>query len=473
MRYGKVVKSGIVYTICNFFTKSIFFLTVPLFTRLMTKSEFGLFNDFLSIQEIMVIIVSLNMEASLISAKYKFNEKYDEYVFSVIFMGLLSCLIFFIAFIFAGHQIEELIGVDKNYLLFMFLYFPAWVCINIFLTREQLEYNYKSTVFVSLGLALVSTIISIVLLNIMNNHVMARIIGLTIPNLILGIILFFVLANKGKRINYKYWRYALTICLPYIPHLLSMKILLFSDRIMITKMCGPDNTALYSLAYICSSIITVFLTSLNNAFLPWLGEQINSKNVEIIKKVSRYYIIAFTYFIIIILLIAPEILWVMGGNAYCESVYIAIPIIIGCYFQFFYSLLASIEQFLGKTYWMAFASVIAAIVNVGLNFIFIPRFGYIAAGYTTMIGYMLLMYFHMFFVDRMNMLNIYDYKIIIVFSLLASLSVFLWTILYNYSLLRFILLITFSICIFWKIYSKREILLNLYKDYKMNNRKAL
>ena len=44
----KVIKSGFWYVFANFLNKGIVFLTTPIFTRLLTKGDFGLFNNFLS-----------------------------------------------------------------------------------------------------------------------------------------------------------------------------------------------------------------------------------------------------------------------------------------------------------------------------------------------------------------------------------------------------------------------------------------
>ena len=43
---NKVLKSGIWFTISNFIVKSIGFITTPIFTRMLSKSEFGDFNNF-------------------------------------------------------------------------------------------------------------------------------------------------------------------------------------------------------------------------------------------------------------------------------------------------------------------------------------------------------------------------------------------------------------------------------------------
>ena len=52
------------------------------------------------------------------------------------------------------------------------------------------------------------------------------------------------------------------------------------------------------------------------------------------------------------------------------------------------------EIFYKKTALIAVNSCIAAVVNIGLNYYFIGRYGYIAAAYTTLAGYFILMGLH-------------------------------------------------------------------------------
>ena len=72
MENNKAMKAGIGYTIGNILIKGINFLTLPLFSRLMSPSEFGVFNLFISYDAIISILISLAMQTSLRNAKYKF-----------------------------------------------------------------------------------------------------------------------------------------------------------------------------------------------------------------------------------------------------------------------------------------------------------------------------------------------------------------------------------------------------------------
>ena len=183
---------------------------------------------------------------------------------------------------------------------------------------------------------------------------------------------------------------------------------------MITKICGETDTALYSLAYNVAMIITLLLTSLNGAFSPWLGEKLAMKDYLTIRKISKRYTMLFIYFAIGIMLFAPEILLILGGKKYIEAKWLMIPIAMGCICQFIYTLFVNVEQFEKKTVGMAYASISAAVLNLVLNAWLIPKYGYVAAAYTTLIGYLWLLLVHMYLVYRIKMSRVYSYRFIVI-----------------------------------------------------------
>lgn len=169
---------------------------------------------------------------------------------------------------------------------------------------------------------------------------------------------------------------------------------------MITDLCGEEYTAIYGMAYSCGAIITVLITALNTAFAPWLGEKLHEDKLEEVRRFSYRYVLLFLYLAIGVILLGPEILLVLGGKSYGQSVYIMSPIVFGCMCQFLYAMFVNVEQFKRKTVGMAFASMTAAGINYALNYIFIRRYGYTAAAYTTAVSYLVLLLIHMLLVKQ-------------------------------------------------------------------------
>lgn len=460
---NKALKSGIWYTVSNFLVRSITFITTPIFTRVLTKSEFGAFNNYTSWLAILTIFITLNIESTLISARYDYRDKFDEYIFSVLSLSSISAFLWIVGVNILKDTIQSLLGMDIFYINMMLLYLFFLPAVTLFQVRERYYFEYKKTVFTSLILSIGTATFSLLLIAYLKNKLTARIIGSIVPTVILGILFYAFFWKKGKKIRIAYWKYALPICLPYIPHLLSMTLLNSTDRIMIDKWCGSEATALYSLAYNCGAIVTLLLVSLNNAFAPWLGERLAEEKYNEIRKISKLYISLFFFLAVGMMLLTPEVLMIFGGKNYMEAIYVMPPVSMGCICQFLYTLFVNVEQFKKKTIGMAGASIIAAIVNLVLNYIFIPKIGYLAAAYTTLIGYICLLVVHMYLVHGLKLSNVYSYKFISLVLLSGICMMFFITILYSYSMVRYMIIIGYTLILIVFIVKYKDKIIGLIK----------
>jgi len=434
----KALKSGIWYTASSFLVKSIGFITTPIFTRLLTKAEFGAYNNYTSWLSIVTIFVTLDLEATLISARFDFKDKFDEYILSVLSLSTLSAFIWFAIANAFYEPIGNFLSLDRIYINTMLVYLLFLPAINLFQARERYLYEYKKTVATSLIHSVSTALVSVLLVLCMSDRLTGRIFGAAIPTIIIGIVFYIYFIRKGKKVNFNYWKYALPICLPFIPHLLSMTFLNSTDRVMITRFCGSEDTALYSLAYSCGAIVTILLTAINKAFGPWLAEKINENKFGEIRKFSKIYISGFIFFAIGIMLVSPEVLLILGGQKYMEAIYVMTPVSMGCICQFLYTMFVNIEQLKKKTVGMAIASAIAAAMNLGLNYIFIPRFGYLAAAYTTLVGYLVLLTIHMYLVYRLKLNNAYSYKFVALAVGVSLIAMVLITLSFGNNIVRYV-----------------------------------
>ncbi len=416
----KAIKSGIWYTVATFITKGIGFITTPIFVRMLSKTDYGLFYNYMSCLSILMVLVSLNLESTMICARYDYNKEFDSYVLSMITMSGISCLVWMIILNVFSPYFVQLMGIEKKYIDIMMVYLLFSPVINLYLAREAYCFEYKKSIAVSLLVSVGSTILSIIFVSFFDDKLEGRILGSSFPTIIIGAIIGGMMILYGKRIRIEYWRYALPICLPFIPHLLSLMVLGSIDRIMITKICGPEYNAVYSLAYTCSTIITMIVVAFNNAYAPWLGNKLHIKAYDEINKVSKGYIGIFMFISIGVILFSPEIVLIWGGNSYSDGTMLIPPIASGCMLQFLYGLFVNVEQFERKTIWMALASISAAVVNYLLNAVCIPRYGYSVAAYTTFIGYLWLLIIHMIIVWKYGYKNVYSYRFVFIMILICS-----------------------------------------------------
>lgn len=410
MNNQTALKSGIWYTISNLLVKSMALITTPLFTRLLSKADYGAYNNYVSWQGISVIFVTLNLEASLISAKFDYKDKFNQYILSILSLSMISALIWITICNIFMQPISKFLGMKPEYINLMLIYCGFFAAVNIFQVSERYTYKYKSSVLTALFIAVSTTLISLVLVLNMKDKLLGRTLGGIMPTVVIGLVLCIHIVRREKAIDVSTWGYALKVCVPYIPHLLSLTMLNSIDRVMITRICGDESNALYSVAYSCGAMVTILLTSMNSAFSPWLGDKLHSRQFEDIRKVSGIYIWAFCYIVIGIMICAPEVLLIMGGSQYIEAKYVMTPVAMGCVCQFLYTMFVNIEQYEKRTAGMAFASMAAAVFNFILNAMFIPVFGYTAAAYTTLAGYLFLLSAHMILVKKMGFSQVYSYR---------------------------------------------------------------
>lgn len=405
----KAIKSAFWYTFSSFLTKGVVFITTPIFTRLLEKKDFGSFSNFSSWISILAIVATLHLESATARARFDFEDDLDGYISSTVFCGSMVSLIFYLAVIINPGFFSSLLNIDVPYLhvLCLFLIFsPAFDMRQI---KLRYEYKYISNVIISILVTTGTTLTAVLMAYYCQDKLFGRIMGEFVPKIAVYAGMFILVMVTGKKvIRPDYWKYAILYSVPIIPHLLSNVILGSSDKIMITKMVGKEAAATYALAYSCGMIISVLLSSFNQAMTPWLSEKLHDREYGLIKKVNRWYILCFAIMVEGMILIAPELIKFLGGEKYAGAEYLIAPVMIGYGFKFAYTGYVNVEQYEKKTGAVSVGTLIAAGFNIVTNLIFIPMFGYQAAAYTTLAGFIMLLFIHYIICRRYGYSHVYD-----------------------------------------------------------------
>jgi O-antigen/teichoic acid export membrane protein len=298
----------------------------------------------------------------------------------------------------------------------------------------------------------------------------ARIIGYATVNIVVG--LFFLVFNqyKGKKMFDKdFWKYSLSFAIPLIPYYLSQVVFNQSDRIMIDKICGTDKAAIYSVAYTVALILNFVLNAINNSYVPWFYQAIKEKKWEESKKVASGISLLMAVLLLGIIWLAPEIIYIMAGKAYYEAVWIIPPVAMSLLLLFYAQLFINTAFYYEKKGFLVWASVWSAILNIVLNAIFIPMAGYVAAGYTTFVSYILFALLNYYGAQKhikmdISMRNLYDLKVLtLIFAGFVVLS-FGAMMLYSMFVVRYVVIaVTFVV-----VFLKRNTLINYLKMFKKN-----
>ena len=467
------------FLICSFLQKGISNLATPIFTRLMTTAEYGNYNSFNSWLTIVTIFVSLHLYSGVYtSGLVKFSEERN--VFSSSLQGLslfLTVTWTVIYFLFRSFW-NKLFDLTTVQMLCMLVMIWATAAFNFWAAEQRVEYKYRSLVIVTLIVSICKPLVGVIFVSLANDKFTARVFGLALVELIGYTGLFIYQAVKGKKLySKKYWIYALKFNIPLIPHYLSLTILNSSDRIMIKRMLGASEAGIYGLAYSISLIMTMFNTALTNTISPWMYQKIKKKELDQISSVAYFSLMAIAFINLMLILVAPEVIVIFGPKSYHEAIWIIPPVAISVYFMFMYDYFARFELYFEQTKLMMVASVIGATVNVVLNYIFLPKYGYIAAGYSTLICYIVYVFFHYTFMkkicrEKLNNYHVYDERILILISSVFIILGLSMTLFYNKSfIIRYSLLMVFGLAVLIKRKKLMELIkkvYNLRKEGKKN-----
>ena len=396
------VRASFWFLICSFLQKGISSITTPIFTRLLNTAEYGQFNVFNSWLGIASIFITMSLSGGVYTqGLIKFDK--ERYTFSSSLQGLvltLTCIWTVIYLIFHDfwNNLFSLTTVQMLALLIM-----AWTSeVFCFWAAEQrVRLNYVKLVIVTLIVSVAKPVIGIIFVINAEDKVTARILGLALVELIGYSGLFISQMLRGKKFfSARYWKYAIMFNLPLIPHYLSQTVLSSSDRIMIKNMVGESEAGIYSLAYSVSLIMTLFNTALGYTLSPWIYQKIKENKIKDIEPISYISLAVIAFANIMLIAFAPEVILIFAPKSYYEAIWVIPPIAMSVYFMFAYDLFSKFEFYYEKTKFIMLASLIASVTNVILNYIFINLFGYMAAGYTTLLCYFLYALFHFIFMRR-------------------------------------------------------------------------
>ena len=167
------------------------------------------------------------------------------------------------------------------------------------------------------------------------------------------------------------------------------------------------------------------------------------------------------------MLTGPELIKIFATKEYLDAIWIIPPISLSVFFMFGYVIFSTVEFYYEKTSFAVAASGMAAVINVILNYIFIKSYGYYAAGYTTVLGYILLMAAHYVFFAGIvkkhpEIKGIYNIRLIFWVSV-AGIGVMLLSLfLYRYIMIRYMTMVI----IFAAIVCARGKIISLVKNMR-------
>lgn len=457
-------KTTIWFVFCSIVQKSISLITTPIFTRLMSTTQYGQFSIYNSWLQIFTIIATLRLNYAVFNkgmSKYKGDrDGYTSTMQTVTFSITLCLFILYLIFHNVVNSITELPTFIMVAIFGELLFTPA---IDFWTTRKRYEYQYKPIVARTLAMAFLNAFLGVIAVYFSDEKGYARILTCVMVNFCFGIPLFIYNRKQGKVwFNREYASFALRFNVPLLLHYISQYILDQFDRIMVQKMVSIAAAGIYSVAYNAGMIMKIVSQSVNNAFVPWQYEKLERKQFKELDDVQFYILTMISGIAMVFIAFAPEIMKILADEKYYQAVHVIPPVSLGLVFSFMYTMFANTEFYYNQNKFTMYVSMFGALTNIVLNYVGIKLFGFIAAAYTTLICYILFAVCHYVYMTvnvkkYLSIEKLFDTKRLVYLSVINIAFGVAITLTYDYIIVRYSIIVIMLFIMFIKKNSIKRI----------------
>lgn len=375
--------------------KASSFILIPVYLKLLTQTEFGLYNYLISI----VVFFSQILNFGLYLAQSKIypdteSEGRGKFLFSLHVL-LLFLLLTSLAIIYGFNIDRYLISLlFKGSFNYQFYRFPMLLAIvasvysfmlyNYLLSAEKIKIVQRYNL---LRLILLNTIVLAVLFYVKGDKVNMRfIITYTIEIILIISFAFQCIKEMVPSLDYQVMLRSAKIGFPIMVSAICGIVIGFGDKYFLQRKAGFVDLSVYYLAFSVANIIPMIFNTLQNIWLPiFLREKELEKNIKLTKKMVR------RVFGIFIILSIGMILFMIGAlyihlidSRYNKVIYVLPVLLLSLSIESTSHLLVNYITYFEQTYILPIISVILGIISITLNIAFISRYGLYGAAYSSL-----------------------------------------------------------------------------------------
>jgi len=185
---------------------------------------------------------------------------------------------------------------------------------------------------------------------------------------------------------------------PLIIAIWSYSILDISDRYILERLTDMESVGVYSLGYKLAQMPMFIVLGARQMWNPLFYENMNKAQYGTISRLTELYIASICFVNMAVILFSKELVLLFINERYFASIPVIGFVVLGVFCS---AMLTISNAILGYRKLFSTTSVIAllsALTNIGLNFLFIPKYGIIAAALTTAFSYFIYLVLGLFLV---------------------------------------------------------------------------
>lgn len=370
---------------------------VPVYTRVFSPNEYGVIDLIATLTALLNLFLILGLDSAVGRYYVDVEENRDrKRTASTAFFYLAVCSAIAISFlVYLSEEISALLFGDSAYSIFLVVALAAIPFTVLFTSFQNLlRFSFRPFAFAatSIGCMLLQASLIIYFVVFLRLGI-SGIYMATLATFVIFSGIGFWLTRSSYSLTFSYARLKelLHFGVPLVPLSLAHYIMTYSDRYFLRYFSGLDDVGLYGVGYRLASVLGLLVLGFQKAWGPFVYSIYKDKDAKrIFSKTYDYVSIATCLAILGLSIFAKEILLILTTPDYIEA-YKVIPFIatsIAAYtFGGYFSFGIGIAK---KNIHRAWSGFMAALVNLGLNYLLIPPLGMIGAAIATIISFLLM-----------------------------------------------------------------------------------
>ena len=389
---------------------------LPIYTRLLSTSEYGIWGLVNSIGQFLSIIMPLGMLMAVGRFYFDANDDAEraESLGTIFFFLAFFPLIFLTILEKNGSTIFNLIIPSVPFdpyirITIWSTYLSVFSIIPLMILRSR-EQSQKY-IFFTVGQTFFYHILTAILVIFLKQGVLGMITANFIANIIFSII-FIIETIKWfpPRISITRLINIFRYSFPLIIHSFAGWSLMLSDRIILQQWVSLQVIGIYSIGYTIGSISQNAADAATSAWFPifYQSRKIDGDSKKSILTAS-YILLVVAAISILITISSHHIIGWLIPESYRGSEQIIIWVAISGIFIQIYNILSYSIHYIKKTWFLIIISWGSAITNLIINFTLIKTYGYIVAAISTFVSYFLMALLTYFIVRKIDPIH-YEYR---------------------------------------------------------------
>ena len=449
----------------------IMVLSIPVFTKLLSPSDFGIYEVYNNTVRFLGVIISLNLYAGFY--RYYFEEHIDKRILMqfLLRIAFISFIIGIVLLYVFKSQLLRLVNLPEELFIWIPIGIFSTIIFNFFTTYNNAQQFSTRAGIWQLVIQILRVTFAILFVLFVSKNYFGRIVGENFILFIISILLVVLYFRKyigwkedlpGKMQIVKY-------SAGFIPIGLSSYIVSYVDLVLINNLQGSNASGVYSYAYKFAIIYSGFSQAFVTANRPNLFNLLKENNEKEVISQMRSMFKLITVLACVFVFFAADAGKILSLKKEFDEALHLLPVLILAYV---FSDIAEIYNFFlyyskkVKLFYVSF--VTTAIVNFVLNLILIPKYGYEIAAYTTLFSFMVLFtatywvckfYTHLT-IPRWTVFA--DYMLIIVSAI--GIGYIFGVLVTNIWILIALKLLVFSLVVVYVYYDKLKNILSLLKQ---------